>query len=196
MGKIAKSLTIAGAVLGLAFVAPAAPALAASSTSTGVVNPTKEQPWYQQYQATPLSATIDINYVPGYGVAVWTAPVGGHTIPGKLLMTGTKWKTVRTTKVNGTDWYDLGGNQWIAAPYAHVYGAPNSTTEVATSKVATINYVPGYSIAVWTSPNNGTRVPGKMLKHGTAWRVVGTLNNGELWYDLGGHQWIQARYTK
>lgn len=77
-----------------------------------------------------------------------------------------------------------------------LYGAPNSTTEITTSKVATINYVPGYSIAVWTSPNNGTRVPGKMLKHGTAWRVVGTLNNGELWYDLGGHQWIQARYTK
>jgi ABC-type sugar transport system substrate-binding protein len=61
MGKIARTLTIAGAVLGLALVAPAAPALAASSTSTGVVNPTKEQPWYQQYQATPLSATIDIN---------------------------------------------------------------------------------------------------------------------------------------
>jgi hypothetical protein len=200
MKNIGKSLMIATVVLGL-IVAGTTPVLAAttgsqSGTHTGIVNPTKEQPWYQQYQATPLKAKIDINYVPGYGVALWSAPVGGHVIPGKLLPHGSVWQTYEAVTINGKTWYNLGGNQWLATPYAHVYGATYPNTEIMDKSVVTIKYQPGYSIAVWSSPNNGHVLPGKSLKDGSSWQTYGYTNNGELWYDLGGHQWIQARYTK
>lgn len=76
--------------------------------------------------------------------------------------------------------------------------ANNSQAHVqaATNNVVTINYVPGYGIAVWNNYQGG-KTTGQYLKHGTAWKVIKTAKDsqGNTWYDLGHNQWIMAKYT-
>ncbi|MCT7689076.1 MAG: C40 family peptidase [Lactobacillus crispatus] len=75
--------------------------------------------------------------------------------------------------------------------------APTSVHAATLPYAVKINYVPGYGIAVWNNYNNPELIAGKKLAHGTAWRVFAqaTDSNGELWYNLGGAQWIMAKYT-
>lgn len=71
----------------------------------------------------------------------------------------------------------------------------NNQAQAATPSVVTINYVPGYSIAVWNSPS-APHMTGQLLKHNSSWQVIKTAYvNGETWYDLGLNQWIEAKYT-
>ena len=75
--------------------------------------------------------------------------------------------------------------------------ATSSQVQAATTQqVVTINYVPGYSIAVWNNYQNG-HITGNFLKHGTSYKVFATVNDaqGNTWYNLGGDQWIMAKYT-
>ncbi|KRL61793.1 hypothetical protein [Lactobacillus psittaci] len=64
--------------------------------------------------------------------------------------------------------------------------------------VVTINYVPGYGIALWDNPDNPQLKNDKKLQHATSWKVIQTAydKNGNKWYDLGGGQWIEAKWTK
>lgn len=92
----------------------------------------------------------------------------------------------------------LAGISFAVAGLAGTSAVAASTAQVqaATPNVVTINYVPGYSINVW---NNYTtpRFTGKRLAHGTAWKVLATATDaqGQTWYNLGGNQWIMAKYT-
>jgi hypothetical protein len=74
--------------------------------------------------------------------------------------------------------------------------APTTQVQAATPSVVTINYVPGYSINVWNNYTN-PEYTGKRLAHGTSWKVFNTATdaNGQVWYNLGGDQWIMAKYT-
>lgn len=74
--------------------------------------------------------------------------------------------------------------------------APKAQVQAATPSVVTINYVPGYSINVWNSYTT-PHFTGKRLAHGTSWKVfsIATDVKGQVWYNLGGNQWILAKYT-
>lgn len=62
-----------------------------------------------------LSAVGTINYVPGYGVKVWSTSNGtGWT--GQYLQHGTSWKVFG--EENG--FYNVGGNQWIDKQYVEL----------------------------------------------------------------------------
>lgn len=65
-----------------------------------------------------------------------------------------------------------------------------------TQQVVTINYVPGYGIAVWNNYQNG-HTTGKYLQHGDSYKTFGTAQDsqGNTWYNVGGNQWIMAKYT-
>ncbi|MCR1894451.1 peptidoglycan-binding protein LysM [Lactobacillus rodentium] len=71
----------------------------------------------------------------------------------------------------------------------------NSHVQAATTAV-TINYVPGYGIAVWSNYQGG-HTTGQYLKHGNSYKVIATATDaqGNTWYDLGLNQWIMAKYT-
>ena len=136
-----------------------------------------------------VSGTIRINYVPGYGIAVWTAPNSGVTIPGKKLNDGTNWRVFKTETVNGSTWYNLGGNQWVDGHYA-TYTAAGKT---ATKKVAQSGTITTNSKArtnIYSNPTNGkvTRSVGKNVKL----KYYKTENNGILWYYIGANEWVRA----
>lgn len=59
-----------------------------------------------------------------------------------------------------------------------------------------ISYLPGKSLNIWTSYNNG-KFMGYRAKDGTVWNVAETAvdSKGNLWYKVGTREWIEARYT-
>lgn len=67
--------------------------------------------------------------------------------------------------------------------------------QAATMRVK-INFVPGYSINVWSNYNHG-HFKGIRVKHGSTWNVLQTATDakGRTWYEIGPNEWIMAKYT-
>ncbi|MCH3990657.1 MAG: glycoside hydrolase family 73 protein [Lactobacillus sp.] len=160
------------------------------------------------YKEVKAKGKVQINYKPGYDIAVWNQP-GGHTT-GAMLRHGTTWLYSAYAVVNGQKWYKVGTNQWIMAKYTAAPGtvkninnitqpkSENDTSKVQMTKersVAYINYKPGYGIAVWSQPGKGA-IKGKYLPHGSSWKTYGyAYVNSHKWYNLGGNQWIDSEYV-
>lgn len=63
-----------------------------------------------------ISAVGTVNYLPNYGIMVWSRAGGGAT--GRYLPNGTAWKVFKKTVLSdGSVWYNLGGNQWADGKY-------------------------------------------------------------------------------
>lgn len=167
------------------------------------------RPTVPTYRIVKARGKVQINYKPGYNIAVWNQP-GGHTT-GEMLRHGTEWSYEAYAVVNGQKWYEVGGGQWIMAKYTAVPGTvknpddpaakpkpENNADRVKMTKqrgVAYINYKPGYGIAVWSKPGKGL-IRGKYLPHASAWRSYGyAYVNGHKWINVGGNQWIDAAYV-
>ncbi|WEV50890.1 C40 family peptidase [Lactobacillus sp. ESL0731] len=83
----------------------------------------------------------------------------------------------------------------IAAVNAVNANSMTSNVAAATNKV-TVNYVPGYGINIWNSYENPT-FTGQRVQHGTVVNVIDSETDakGNVWYEIGPDQWIQAQYT-
>ncbi|KRM71635.1 hypothetical protein [Lacticaseibacillus brantae] len=140
--------------------------------------------------AAQQGGSVTINYVPGYSVAVWTTPNANKKPTGKLIKHGTLVNFTATQDgADGYLWYQIGANQWISGHYAK--------EAVAVTGRVTANYVPGYSIAIWTSANSNHKLSGKTLKHGASLpfteETVG--DDGATWFKVGANQWVSWKYV-
>lgn len=115
----------------------------------------------------------------------------------RTLKKGSSWKSATQMTVNGRTYYNLGGDQWVDDANVTVQGAAKVS---AIKGVATVHYVKGYGIAVWTNYQNGKAIRGKKLMDGSKWKVFkratlkSTVNGTTTWYNLGGNQWLDGRY--
>ncbi|MCF1783343.1 SLAP domain-containing protein [Lactobacillus mulieris] len=149
--------------------------------------------------ATNESATINVNnqstnvkikYISGYSIAVWSTPGANPT--GKYLKDGTTVQTVGYTTVNGKKWYKLSDNEWIPAEYTEEANTSSSSNETGS---VIVNYISGYSIAVWSTP--GANPTGKYIADGTSVKYYATTSyKGQTWYKIGENQWIPGQYVK
>ena len=131
-----------------------------------------------------------VNYVPGYGIAVYDAPDGQFT--SQRLPHGSAWRISHqaVSRKNSKDvWYQVGKNQWIKADYVSMTPISNARYFNAVGRV---NYVPGYSIKVWKDANK-SQWTGKYLANGTSWKVFGEQNG---FYNVGGNQWVEKQYIE
>lgn len=72
------------------------------------------------------------------------------------------------------------------------YGA--FTQPVFKKGVVTINYVPGYGVNLYQGACG--QFTGRRLKTGTSWKFHDAIMlNNQLWYNLGGNQWVAGVYT-
>lgn len=139
--------------------------------------------------------TVSINYVSGYSVAVWQR-ANGVQATSKKLPTGTRWASYGAVQQGDNGFYlNVGGDQWIDSNYADLAGE-NSSQELR--GVVTIQYVPGYGIAVWNSASGDRQIVRRaVLRHWTQWQVYRrTVVNGRTWYNLGGNQWIDGGFAQ
>ncbi|GBG04127.1 C40 family peptidase [Lactobacillus rodentium] len=112
---------------------------AAALTLTGVAATNSVKPAAQVKAATQQVVTI--NYVPGYGIAVWNNYEGGHTT-GQYLKHGDSYKVIKTTKDSqGNTWYDLGANQWIMAKYTVDKNASTQAASASTANTSSVQAV-------------------------------------------------------
>lgn len=89
-------------------------AVALTITGTGVVNAVKPTTNAHVQAAT---MRVKINYVPSYGINIWTNFNHGH-FTGVRAQHGTTWNVLATeTDKKGNTWYEVGQNQWIMAKY-------------------------------------------------------------------------------
>lgn len=92
--------------------ATAATALAIAGI--GVVN--ANQP-AEQGHVQAATQQVKINYVPGYGINIWTSYNHGQ-FTGQRANHGATFNVLSTqTDAKGNTWYEIGQNQWIMAKY-------------------------------------------------------------------------------
>lgn len=142
-----------------------------------------------------VKKVIKIKYVPNYGVAVWNAP--GQKTTGDFLPHGSSWKVTGQAFINGHVWYKVGLNRWVDSRYtenaASVVSAPVAATNMQ-SGIVTVNWRDNEGVTVWNMP--GGHATGKYLKNDSSWRFFKSAKfNGEVWYNLGGNQWVPAKYV-
>lgn len=67
----------------------------------------------------PFNGVAKVNYVPGYGIAVWSKSDGTQYI-GRKLADKTSWKVFAVSTVGSHHYYNLGGNQWVDGAFVKV----------------------------------------------------------------------------
>lgn len=144
------------------------------------------------YGATPKNGVITVHYIPGYGIAVYSQP-GRSIIPGRYLKHGTSWKYFQTAQVEGMLWYNLGGNQWVPAKYT-TSNNPELVAKYVYNKVSIQKITNPKGAQVYSDPNSGIST-GRVLPAGSRWKSFKVMNNGVIWYNLGGNQWISETDT-
>ncbi|BDR56464.1 hypothetical protein KIMC2_10260 [Xylocopilactobacillus apis] len=148
----------------------------------------------QPVQAAVNQGVITINYIPGYGVELWQGYGLNKKKTGRKLADGSAWKYSAVKTAQGTSWYQVGNNLWVSSSQ----GATPTESEIINKGIAKINYVPGYSIAVWNSYQVTRQRTGQTLKHGTSWTFSQKAldKQGNSWYQVGKNQWISGAYVK
>ena len=106
----------------------------------------------------------------------------------KTLGKGQAFKVSRTVLVDGQTYFGLGGSQYVRA------------TDVTLRKYGTahVNYNRNYGIQIWTGDHKAikTSYGSKTLMGQTNWNVFGKVTiGGKTYYNLGGNQFIDARYV-
>ncbi|KRM72236.1 C39 family peptidase [Lacticaseibacillus brantae] len=137
-----------------------------------------------------------VNYVPGYGINLWQFDANNQRSSSRKLAHGTSWKVFGYQVINGTKYYNLGGNQWLDARYIVDASTVSDETKLSNS-YATVSYAAGYGIAAYQRTGKGmTMIPNKKLKNGSEWKAfASTTHDGATWYDLGGNQWVNGKYV-
>jgi hypothetical protein len=146
---------------------------------------------------TPYNSVVTVKYNGRGKIKLLNS--NGHYV-NQYVSKNSKWKTFSKATINGQTMYRIGNqSQWLPSQYTNAPSASTShkSGSAATSSAVTIKYVPGYSIAVWSSPNSHRQYVGKKLKHGTSWKVFKKAvgSDGYVWFNLGGNQWISSYYT-
>lgn len=148
-----------------------------------------------EYEFNLSQAYID--YVPGYNVREYSYP--GDEWTGKQIKHGTSVSvTKRAVFQNGEEWYKLGDGNWVKKQYVKAGQNPNEAVEAR--GVVTVNYVPGYGIAVYKEPGKSALVQvngkPKRLAHGTSWKSFKKqIVNNVTYYNVGGNQWVNGNFV-
>lgn len=141
----------------------------------------------QQTQSVSASSSVGmVNYVKGYGIAIYQQPLSWLT--GKYLATNSNWKVYEARKSDQWN-FNLGGKQWISGKY---FDLREETSMQTLNGVVRIQPGTHYGFTVWDNPSASRKATSHaLLKAGSSWRVVKrAVVQGAVWYNLGGNQWI------
>ncbi|MEJ6348010.1 DUF5011 domain-containing protein [Holzapfeliella sp. He02] len=151
-----------------------------------------------------------VNFVPGYGVMVWSATDNSVNATSDFVQHGTTVKTFDTKTVDGVSYTRINSansNQWVQSKYfdANANNAPqnNNNTNTNTDSnqetpfegVLTINYVPGYRVFLRDGQANMQQ---QSVAHGESFKVWAKKTVGNhTYYRIGTDaQWIEDTYAQ
>lgn len=123
------------------------------------------------------------------------------TVGNRALSNDTSWQTDQTKDVNGTTYYRVATNEWVAANYVTSGGVSGSSTETDASsnsnviKVADSNstYV---KLMAYQSDGTMTQVENRALSNNTSWQTDQTkVVDGITYYRVATNEWVAANYV-
>ncbi|KRN28375.1 hypothetical protein IV38_GL001374 [Lactobacillus selangorensis] len=117
---------------------------------------------------------------------------------GRVLTTGSRWKVSNQVTVNGTTWYEVGGNQWITSGQstlaANQTNSSNSQANVEGTTATQAQTVTVHANGATLYNGYGTSaVASRSLSAYSAWKVGRTTTvNNVTWYEIGANQWVNS----
>lgn len=136
--------------------------------------------------AATSKATGDTFKVTAYAANVRNSKgaLTGHT-----LKKNSVWKTFGSIQMLGLTYYNLGGDQYVAATTGNIIKAGSTAATPTVSKTPIDSFkITARLAAVVTVTGKST---GKTIKQGSSWHAFGkTTLNGNTYYNLGGNQWV------
>lgn len=124
------------------------------------------------------------------GAAVYTTPNANGNVgdTGNRLANNTAWAISKTVNIDGEVYYAVGKNQWI--------NSSDITTTAPTTSIDKMMYVSASGNVNLYSSANGGYFTGNTVAGGSGYTVYAqtTDASGQVWYDLGGSQWINGKY--
>jgi hypothetical protein len=183
------------------------------SVTLGATNTATNKTSYKTFQVLVQgNGEKTINYVPGYGVLVWSVDGNTASSTGRTVYTGTAVKTGESTVVDGVSYTKVsytdqktgaGITGWVQTQYlsdAWKIGKqsntnkPSNSSEEKASGVATVTYKGRGGVNLLNAEG---KYQNQYVKKGSAWKVFAKKTiNGETMYRLGTQsQWIPAKYV-
>jgi hypothetical protein len=218
--KYSKLITVSASVLAVA--ALSATQVKAADTAT---NTAKTTATATNTKPVANVQSITIKAASGDAAHIYTA-ANSNSYSGLSVDNGQKFAVQDIQLAEGTIWFKIGTNQWIKSTDADYQADASKTTDTKTNTktdtsktdatktdkskdtktnpswvtvnatgTVTIKTKDGEGVTLYSDPDKETKT-GRVLKDGTSWKVLAERNNGELWLNLGGKQWIRAIDTE
>ncbi|GAQ01017.1 GH25 family lysozyme [Companilactobacillus pabuli] len=117
------------------------------------------------------------------------------TITNRALANNTSWQTDQTKVVNGTTYYRVATNEWVAAQYL---AGNSSTTDAASSaNVIKVNNSNSSYVQLVALQDDGsmTTITNRALANNTSWQTDQTkVVDGTTYYRVATNEWVNAEY--
>ncbi|MCH3904484.1 MAG: C39 family peptidase [Lactobacillus sp.] len=123
-----------------------------------------------------------VGYRPSYGTVLYSLNGNTATPTGRFLKNGTAWKIVGSKTINGTTYYNLGGNQWVNAAYI-VTGNANGAYRVLKSNPSSREYYTSQYNPVFAPWGCASSALSMLMKYDGNWKnVPGNSEKAKLTY--------------
>lgn len=209
--KYSKVLTVSASVLAVAALSATQVKAADTATNTAKTTTTATKP-------VANVQSITIKAASGNAARIYTA-ANTNSYSGLSVDNGQKFAVQDIQLAEGTIWFKIGTNEWIKSTDADYQVDSSTTTKKDADKsdsktdtkkddtkannwytakatgVVTIKTKDGKGVTLYSDPDKATKTS-RVLKDGTSWKVFWVRNNGELWLNLGGKQWIRESDTE
>lgn len=140
---------------------------------------------------------IEVNNSSSSYVPLMTLQVDGSmkTITNRALSNNTSWQTDQTKVVDGTTYYRVATNEWVAEQYlANNSSTTNAASDANVIKVNNANSSYVQLVALQTDGSMKT-ITNRALANNTSWQTDQTkVVDGTTYYRVATNEWINAEY--
>ena len=140
---------------------------------------------------------IEVNNSSSGYVPLMTLQVDGSmkTITNRALSNNTSWQTDQTKVVDGTTYYRVATNEWVAEQYlANNSSTTNAASDANVIKVNNANSSYVQLVALQTDGSMKT-ITNRALANNTSWQTDQTkVVDGTTYYRVATNEWINAEY--
>jgi len=116
----------------------------------------------------------------------------------RALGNDTAWKTDQTKEIDGTTYYRVATNEWVAANYLAGKNDASQTDSASSDNVVKVDNSNSSYVEVMALQDDGsmTTVKNRALANNTSWRTDQTkLVSGITYYRVATNEWVAANYV-
>ena len=156
-----------------------------SNSSTATNKPTSSA------KVTSINETVTVG---SNGAAIYSN-TNASAKTSRVLNKGSQWRAFSRIEDENNVWYNLGGNQYVLSSALTTQNQTPASAKATTKSINSIVKITNAKGAYIYSDTHASAKTSRVLKNGSQWKAFKTADNGLLWLNLGGNQWILASDT-